>query len=134
MMRVKHLVYAFLIILLICSNSFAEEKSNPADQFLAITYLSRYTCKLTIGASEISECSEKKIINSKEYYFKAKKFVNKNNKATSMIKDYYAYWVTSMRSIMPKNQELELLYEQRIANDDRKLDEMRNRIKLELEL
>ena len=101
---------------------------------MAITYLSRYTCKLTIGANEISECSEKKIINSKEYYFKAKKFVNKNNKATSMIKDYYAYWVTSMRGIMPENQELELLYEQRIANDDRKLDEMRNRIKLELNL
>lgn len=134
----KHLICAFLIILLICSNSFAKEKQeNPVPFFLAVTIMSRDICKLTAESntySAISESISKGIEEPKKYYVESTKFLIKNKKATSMIKDYYAYWITSMRAIMPENQELELLYKQRIANDDRKLEEMRNRIRLELNL
>lgn len=81
-----------------------------------------------------SNCSSAIIKDSKKYYDDAIKFLNKNDKVISMVKDYYSFWIPFVSAIRPNDGELEHLYSQRIANDERKIEEMSNRIKLELDL
>lgn len=139
----KHLICAFLIILLICSNSFAEGKSNPVEKFLLGTNMQYSFCVIDarlsaeLGKMPDERCSKNisvTVEKSKKDYDEAIKYINKNDKATSMLKDFYSLYIASMNVVQPEYNELKRIYYQRVANDTRKLDELAIKIKLELNL
>lgn len=149
----KHLICALMLVFMISNNAFAEEKkeTNPLIDFLVATQSKQDFCNFLVGMiilrSENNlklengkkpqtplECANEAKETIKEDYKKAIEFTKRNEKVSSMVKDYYAFWITSMDSIVPEHDELKFRYKERIAQDNKKLLEMSNRIKLELDL
>lgn len=138
----KHLLCSFIILFFVSGNTYAEEvkKDDDLTVFLAVTQLQHYACALAAEAGLVSNeplekalsCINKYLDESKKSYYELKK-MKKNEKITSMVKDYYAMWITSMYSIAPEAYEPKSKYKERIARDERKLSEVRQRIYLEID-
>lgn len=150
----RYILYCFFIVFALCNNAFANEQkqdNNPLIDFLKITKSNQDTCvifaemslftsklegKSALADKTAEECSNDAINSTKTGYKKAIEFVKKNKNVSSMVKDYYAFWITSMRTIPIGTLELNSpnKYKERLAKDKAKVLEMSERINLEFEL
>lgn len=138
----KKFICIFITMFIVTGIAFAEDKkTNPLKLFLAETYVKYFTCKLEAQAGlmqgktleESLSCINQYKDEEKKSYKEAKKYLSNNKSAISMLKDYYAYWIASMDSIVPQGEETITAYENRLEFKLGKLNELSERLKLEVE-
>ena len=133
----KHLICALMLVFMIPNHAFAED--SKLDKFLGMTYIYHKLCSLSVDIflnssstmEKPTKCIDESKKSAKKDYSELIDTINKNEKVNSMVKDYYAFWITSMDAIIPVNDELKFRYKERIDQDRKKLSEMSERIKLE---
>jgi hypothetical protein len=72
--------------------------------------------------------------NLKAAYREAKVGLVGKKTADSMLKDYYAQWLSAIDELLPNSGELKIVYETRKQQASVKLTNLANRLRLELDL
>lgn len=139
-------VFLFVIMtMLVISVSFSADVANPSSGALNSSQSNFKTCRLLYEAqamlirvggkvtdpgvdSCISDFKEKA---KPKFKLAVAQFEN-NKAAQSILKDYYAFWVSAMDGINPSFGEREMAYSNRQAEAERKLNELRSRFEIEV--
>jgi hypothetical protein len=130
----------FLLTCIVIGTSPAAtaDQAQPSRQFCGALIHHWNLCSLEAqlvaegGKANPDDCQARFPKDTRPYYDKALKS-SPNDKAKSMVKDIYAYSLSSVSGLTPTDGELKIAYENRIDTPKRKIDEMCDRLLLEIE-
>jgi hypothetical protein len=118
--------------------SFCIPKMPAVDCFAHAAGLMYAMCGLTAelaiaegNPDRSSRCNTEARTHLAPPFERARRETAKNKDAADLLKDSYAYWLTVMNELMPKYDEVRLIYRQRLARQKETLDHKLNRLKLE---
>jgi hypothetical protein len=114
----------------------AAETKSPLKCLVSKANAEHYLCSLKMnlaiakGGADIACIIETKTL-IEPYYAEAKRVAAKNKSTDALLKDYYASWLAGMDGIVPEPSESKLVYQRRIEESVRALNEKGNRLQLE---
>lgn len=143
----KKIATALFIVISIIGNaaSASSDAKNPTTTFSDSAQESMLVCKLqyrayaflvSMGGGEdkadpSDECISSSKISIRPEFKAALSQQAKNKSAQSLLKDYYAAWLSAMDGIKPSSGEREIMYSNRQAETERRLAELWNRFEIE---
>ena len=138
---------AVFFCLFIAVSAFSDDqvKRTPPEQFLNDVSFTWLICgmntetalnRAAVGEGyvpgEISKCIEESKETLRKSYKSAIQHLSKRKDVQPMVKDLYSYAIASLDSLIPSD-ESQRQWKQRYNERDRKMNEMKQRIKIELE-
>lgn len=138
---------AAAILMTISSQSYAQERKTPVDEFDSSTTYSLLNCsiqttlafaKVDAGTftveeaqSSIRKCIDDGKSEAKKLFPKANAQVAKKPAASKLLKEYYAVWITALDGVSPNLTERKIDYNRRQSESSRRVKEAWNRFEIE---
>lgn len=149
-MIVRNTIIAIAIAFCINHSALAEKDTRPPlDAFQGDALYMMTMCKLTfrlaqsqaeaysVGAEvndpekgDYNACIRNALDDIKPAYKKASSSMKSRAKKEAL-KSYYAAWISAIRGIAPKSDEIRLVYQKRIADQEDRLNELWAKVEVE---